>query len=366
LKPDGQTARNQVTDVIGKIFNTIRTGGANLRIEAKIREYDKVRAEYIKLSGEFQAVRKELLHSLSYLGRATKRGIRSLKRASSILQVNLGDVSLQAHHRLVTLPVIERVQTTVDHFETAVAAAGGLGVGAAAGVGSWTLVSAFGIASTGTPIVMLSGVAATNATLAWLGGGALAAGGGGMAAGVVTLGGLVAIPAVLFSAYFAHKEANRIIKEINPKIKEMSDAMAQFRSLNPKYSLGTKRANAVTQDVYRKSVACDELCILIRRQTVPFESFALSRWLFERLRPCRTGLHSQGLTMSLEGKALTLANAISQPVFDRDGDVSAGEELASLPRDTWRKLQPRNLNVIVAVLLLLHLAGLAIWFFART
>lgn len=45
------------------------------------------------------------------------------------------------------------------------------------------IATTFGVASTGTAISTLSGVAATNAALAWLGGGALAAGGGGMVAG---------------------------------------------------------------------------------------------------------------------------------------------------------------------------------------
>lgn len=45
------------------------------------------------------------------------------------------------------------------------------------------VATTFGVASTGTAISALSGAAATNAALAWLGGGALAVGGGGMAAG---------------------------------------------------------------------------------------------------------------------------------------------------------------------------------------
>lgn len=45
----------------------------------------------------------------------------------------------------------------------------------------------FGTATTGTAISALSGAAATNAALAWLGGGAIAAGGGGMAAGTAIL-----------------------------------------------------------------------------------------------------------------------------------------------------------------------------------
>ena len=51
-------------------------------------------------------------------------------------------------------------------------------------------VGALAAASTGTAIAELSGVAATNATLAWLGGGSLAAGGGGMAAGATVLAGI--------------------------------------------------------------------------------------------------------------------------------------------------------------------------------
>jgi len=69
---------------------------------------------------------------------------------------------------------------------------GGAAVGTAGGfaaAGATTAaVMALGTASTGTAIATLSGVAATNATLAALGGGALAAGGGGMALGTTILG----------------------------------------------------------------------------------------------------------------------------------------------------------------------------------
>ena len=58
------------------------------------------------------------------------------------------------------------------------AAAGTFGGFAAAGA-TTSAVMALGTASTGTAIASLSGVAATNATLAALGGGAIAAGGGG-------------------------------------------------------------------------------------------------------------------------------------------------------------------------------------------
>jgi hypothetical protein len=49
------------------------------------------------------------------------------------------------------------------------------------------VATTFGTASTGAAISTLSGAAATNAALAWLGGGTLAAGGGGVVAGQALL-----------------------------------------------------------------------------------------------------------------------------------------------------------------------------------
>lgn len=70
-----------------------------------------------------------------------------------------------------------------------------------------TVATTFGTASTGTAISSLTGVAATNAATAWIGGGAIAAGGGGMAAGTVVLtaipfvGGAIALGAIGYGAY---------------------------------------------------------------------------------------------------------------------------------------------------------------------
>ena len=78
-----------------------------------------------------------------------------------------------------------------DYNNAAVKNAGAGAAGAGVGVAVVTMgptvamgvATSFGVASTGTAISTLSGAAATNAALAWLGGGALAAGGGGMVAG---------------------------------------------------------------------------------------------------------------------------------------------------------------------------------------
>ena len=89
-----------------------------------------------------------------------------------------------------------RFDSTVQRLETEAARSTRIGsttgtAGAVAGVGvaalgpaaAMAVATTFGTASTGAAISALSGAAATNAALAWLGGGAIAAGGGGMAAG---------------------------------------------------------------------------------------------------------------------------------------------------------------------------------------
>ena len=76
------------------------------------------------------------------------------------------------------------------------AAAGAVG-GALTALGAYGAAMTFASASTGTAIASLSGAAATNATLAFFGGGSLAAGGLGMAGGMAVLGGLLAGPALM-------------------------------------------------------------------------------------------------------------------------------------------------------------------------
>lgn len=97
-------------------------------------------------------------------------------------------------------------------FQASDLASGGLGAIAgssllAAGTYGAVMSGGFAAASTGAGIAGLSGVAATNATLAWLGGGSLAAGGFGMAGGMAVLGGLVAGPALALGGAFMASKA---------------------------------------------------------------------------------------------------------------------------------------------------------------
>ena len=92
------------------------------------------------------------------------------------------------------------------------------GVGAYAAVTATTgLVGALGTASTGTAISTLSGAAASNATLAWLGGGALAAGGGGIVVGTAVL-----VSIGFAGSYCAKKAYGHVLKNTKDSGKQSS------------------------------------------------------------------------------------------------------------------------------------------------
>lgn len=86
---------------------------------------------------------------------------------------------------------------------------GGAAAGALAAIGAYGGAMTLGAcATTGTAIASLSGAAATNATLAFLGGGALSVGGLGMAGGTMVLGGLVAGPALAVMGFIIGAKAS--------------------------------------------------------------------------------------------------------------------------------------------------------------
>lgn len=100
----------------------------------------------------------------------------------------------------VAVPSLPKLKFDVEQARSGlVGGFGALGAAASAqGAALWG-VTTFAAASTGTAISGLTGAAATNATLAWLGGGSLAAGGGGMAAGAIVLNLIMIAPAAFIT-----------------------------------------------------------------------------------------------------------------------------------------------------------------------
>jgi len=92
------------------------------------------------------------------------------------------------------------------------------------------LATSVGVASTGTAIGSLSGAAAWNATLAWLGGGSLAAGGGGMALGSLVLGGITVGPAVLIGGFVLAGQGEKALTKARKYEAEVNTAIAKINA----------------------------------------------------------------------------------------------------------------------------------------
>lgn len=199
-------------------LNLITLGGYGELSQAS-SEYQAAYRQYRHDHAQLTSTIAETNAEVARLGKAIIPAFKALKRSKALLRpVLLREVESAQVDRLIwnTLaikgenPIIGEI---VESYSAAVPAVGGAGAGAALAAGSWALVGIAGTASTGTAISALSGVAASNATLAWFGGGALAAGGAGMAGGGWVLAAITMLPTVLVCAWYAYRKADKLQRE---------------------------------------------------------------------------------------------------------------------------------------------------------
>lgn len=114
-----------------------------------------------------------------------------------------------------------------NYFKAGAKSAGAAAAGYGGAVG---VATSIGAASTGTAISSLSGAAATNAMLAWFGGGAIAAGGGGMAVGAVVLGGITILPALAIGGFFAASEGEKAMTKAKEHEAKVNTAIADINT----------------------------------------------------------------------------------------------------------------------------------------
>lgn len=101
-------------------------------------------------------------------------------------------------------------------------AVAGLGVNA----GLTAAVTSFASAGTGAAISGLSGAAATNATMAVLGGGPVAAGGGGMALGAVALNAATVGPAALVAGFVVASQGEKALTQAAAEEAKVNEEIA--------------------------------------------------------------------------------------------------------------------------------------------
>ena len=191
--------------------------------------FDKAKKKAKKARGRSnESLEKLGMAKLNVLGQSVNRFVSVFGKIKNIKLKNSPGINELSKFRIdeqSTIKMRDMAKMATSVIDGLVS---GAGAGALAAFGAYGATMAFATASTGTAIASLSGVAATNATLAFLGGGAIVSGGGGMALGSVVLGGVVAGPAIailgtvmnasasknLDNAYSNKAKANKIAAEM--------------------------------------------------------------------------------------------------------------------------------------------------------
>lgn len=302
-------------------FKNLVTFGASGRIEDKLGEFEDLKYEYDLLYDKMERKRSQLNEELELLIKEKVKAIKSLKKISIIaknIQQKERDVLYRNFGNNVEQIDFGLISETITAGEMALNATKGVSAGVSSALGAWALVSTLGTASTGTAIGTLSGVAATNATLAWFGGGALAAGGGGMAAGTAVLGGIVAIPALAIVGIFSHVQANKKIKEIEKQMNKIIKSMDQIQENILKMELIEERSGEILLSLQKTREVFDGELKKVYKSIYPIPVISkLVKWI--RKNVFRRNYFS---TKDLEhiqyigGLATDFATLIDTKVFD--------------------------------------------------
>lgn len=187
--------------------------------------------------------------------------------------------------------------------------------GALAAFGAYSAATMFASASTGTAIATLSGAAATNATLAFFGGGSLAAGGLGMAGGTAVLGGLVAGPALLVMGLITGAKAG----------KNLENAYANA---------------AKAEEICEELKVASKQCIAIRRRCYMFYSLLakLDTILYPLNQEMKRIIQTEGTDYSkyladskksiaaIVSTVASIKAVLDTPVLTEEGDLSEESE----------------------------------------
>jgi hypothetical protein len=172
--------------------------------ELKLLSWSEDIGTFIELFSEFKKVKLE-----------------SKVNVDKLLKSNVANVGNMKQMQIASLKAAEVLKAGVSS----------LGAGALAGIASYGGAMMFASASTGTAIASLSGAAAANATMAWFGGGSLAAGGLGMAGGSLVLGGIVAGPVLAVAGFIMAAKSEENLANASKVYSEAKNASEKMKTI---------------------------------------------------------------------------------------------------------------------------------------
>ncbi|NLS14839.1 hypothetical protein HGP28_18430 [Vibrio sp. SM6] len=231
--------KRSVLKNVGKVMGAMVSLGGSFMLEVHNKHYaDMYEAIYKPAFNRIKTIERSTNETLSSIGADLSRLKTSLKPVEKILKSKSTVRSVQTQ----TLSQFKRFNSG---FNTSLNVGFGGLVGGTTALGAWGLVSLIGSASTGTAISSLSGVAATNATLAWFGGGSLATGGAGMAGGFWVLGGILVAPMVFFSTKSSYKKIDKVKEQKETLIQEADKLISYMPEAEKQLLEARKQADKV-------------------------------------------------------------------------------------------------------------------------
>lgn len=193
----------------------------------------------------------------------------------------------------------------------------------------------FASASTGTAIATLSGAAATNATLAWFGGGSLAAGGMGMAGGTMVLGGIVAGPVLAAAGFIMAAKAEENLAKAEETYSEAKKAAEQMKTMTSVLQGISELSNSYKEFIL--NYAQKYLPVLMDLESVYQESYKVQEHYFRNKIRKMFGMQikidyrkltqKQQKTLHISWlMAQILYKVLAAPLLDKEGNIDGNAE----------------------------------------
>lgn len=191
-----------------------------------------------------------------------------------------------------------------------------LGSGGLAGLAAYGSVGLLASTAGGTAIGSLSGVAATNATLAWLGGGALSAGGLGMAGGAYVLGSIVAGPVLAVGGMMLASKAEEAKHNAYSNLNNARLAAEQMETAN----VAAQGVHARIKEIHHTLEELDYIFVDLLAGLQQVVAKSPKSWLgFGKVDYTKLKKQDQIGIMAAMMMAKTIKNIMETPIMDEQG-----------------------------------------------
>lgn len=325
---------------------------ANDLLESAERKYNNAKSDLEEQKettvAELDALGKTMLTSWSHdIG-----GFLPLFNSFKKVQIeNSANLNLKLKDQISNPRVLKNMNVaSMKATEVLGSGVGALGAGALAGIASYGGAMMFASASTGTAIATLSGAAATNATLAWFGGGSLAAGGLGVAGGTIVLGGVVAAPVLAVAGFIMAAKSEEKLAQAEKAYSEANNAAAKMETMTSALQAIYDLANLDNSFIAQYSRQYQKM--LVQLKAVHDESYAKQEKLFgNRIRKIF------GMKIKVDYRLLTdrqkdtlhlawlmtqiLYGTLTTPILSKNGDLNpeAHDKLYALKGESQKYLE---------------------------